>query len=189
MINTYAVGEGLDPPLNIFYHNQSTFFMLILCSNGLSSINLQMQTQQHLANSKKAALVVTADNEYKEQNYHVPRCIKELEALELTVDIFDLDKDTPELLLNYDVVEFIGGNPFYLLHSIRSCHAEHILQIIANEKNTDWMECRCIRFRPYFGTGKYLFCRNEFLRIRRFNSPCINGYGSSPSLQQILCPF
>lgn len=108
--------------------------MLILCSNGLSSINLQMQTRQHLVNSKKAALVVTADNEYKEQNYHVPRCIKELEALELTVDIFDLDKDTPELLLNYDVVEFIGGNPFYLLHSIRSCHAEHILQIIANEK-------------------------------------------------------
>ena len=72
-----------------------------------------MQVQQHLANSKKAALVVTADNEYKEQNYHVPRCIKELEALGLTVDIFDLDKDAPELLLNYDVVEFIGGNPFF----------------------------------------------------------------------------
>ena len=108
--------------------------MLILCSNGLSSTNLQMHAQQHLANSKKAALVVTADNEYKEQNYHVPRCIKELEALGLTVNIFDLDKDAPELLLNYDVVEFIGGNPFYLLHSIRASHAERILQIIANEK-------------------------------------------------------
>ena len=93
-----------------------------------------MQAQQHLANSQKAALVVTADNEYKEQNYHAPRCIKELEALGLTVDIFDLDKDAPELLLNYDVVEFIGGNPFYLLHSIRASHAERILQIIANEK-------------------------------------------------------
>ena len=108
--------------------------MLILCSNGFSSTNLQRQAQQHLANAKKAALVVTADNEYKEQNYHVPRCIKELEALGLTVDIFDLDKDAPELLLNYDAVEFIGGNPFYLLYSIRASHAERILQIIANEK-------------------------------------------------------
>ena len=60
--------------------------------------------------------------------------MKELEAHGLSVDIFDLDKDTPEKLLNYDVVEFIGGNPYYLLHSIRSCHAEEILQTIAMEK-------------------------------------------------------
>lgn len=108
--------------------------MLILCSNGLSSTKLQKHAQPHLAGCKKAALVVTADNVYKENNYHVPRCVKELEAHGLTVDIFDLDKDVPEKLLNYDVVEFIGGNPFYLLHSIRACHAEEILQTIAKEK-------------------------------------------------------
>jgi len=108
--------------------------MLILCSNGLSSAKLQAYAQQYLADCKKAALVVTADNIYKQNNYHVPRCIKELVVLGLAVDIFDLDKDTPEKLLNYDVVEFIGGNPFYLLHSIRTCHAEEILQTIANEK-------------------------------------------------------
>ena len=108
--------------------------MLILCSNGLSSPALQAHVRPCLADCKKAALVVTADNEYKEQNYHVPRCTQELEKFNLAVEIFDLDNDAPESLLHYDVVEFIGGNPFYLLHSIRSCHAENILRILATEK-------------------------------------------------------
>jgi len=108
--------------------------MLILCSNGLSSARLQKIVQQYLSGCKRAALVVTADNIYKENNYHVPRCIAELECFGLSVDIFDLDKESSDLLLNYDVVEFIGGNPFYLLHSIRNHHAERILQTIAEEK-------------------------------------------------------
>lgn len=108
--------------------------MLILCSNGLSSPALQEHVRSCLADCKKAALVVTADNEYKEQNYHVTRCTQELERFNLDVDIFDLDNDAPELLLNYDVVEFIGGNPFYLLHSIRIHHAEEVLRILAMTK-------------------------------------------------------
>ena len=44
------------------------------------------------------------------------RCVEELKSLNLTVDIFDIDSQPVELLLNYDIVEFIGGNPFYLLH-------------------------------------------------------------------------
>lgn len=83
---------------------------------------------------KTAALVVTADNEYKEQNYHVPRGIAELESLNLHVDIFDLDMQSAELLLDYDVVAFIGGNPYYLLHSIRENHAQEILKSISINK-------------------------------------------------------
>lgn len=66
--------------------------MLVLCSNGLSSEKLQTYIRSKMIGCKNAALVVTADNEYKENNYHVPRCISELESLNLTVDIFDLDK-------------------------------------------------------------------------------------------------
>ena len=83
---------------------------------------------------KTAALVVTADNEYKEKNYHVPRGIAELESLKLSVDIFDLDKQSAELLLDYDVVAFIGGNPYYLLSSIRQNHAQEILKAISTNK-------------------------------------------------------
>ena len=93
--------------------------MLVLCSNGLSSKEMLSHINQYTVTCKTAALVVTADNEYKENNYHVHRCVSELESLNLNVDLFDLDKQSAELLLNYDVVEFIGGNPYYLLHSIR----------------------------------------------------------------------
>ena len=108
--------------------------MLILCSNGLSSEKLQTYIRSKMIGCKNAALVVTADNEYKENNYHVPRCISELESLNLTVDIFDLDKQPADLLSGYDVVEFIGGNPYYLLHSIRQNNAAEILKDIATNK-------------------------------------------------------
>ena len=108
--------------------------MLILCSNGLSSEKLLISVGEKVTDCKLAALVVTADNEYKENNYHVQRCIKELESLNLKVDIFDLDKQPAELLRNYDLVEFIGGNPFYLLQSIREHNAFDILKFLADKK-------------------------------------------------------
>ena len=88
--------------------------MLILCSNGLSSNKIITTLQEKLQGLKKSVLVVTADNEYKERNYHVKRCIEELKSLNLCVDIFDIDYQDVNLLSKYDVIEFIGGNPFYL---------------------------------------------------------------------------
>lgn len=108
--------------------------MLVLCSNGLSSKEILSYTSEKVCFCKTAALVVTADNEYKESNYHVSRCISELESLDLKVDVFDLDKQPANMLLDYDVVEFIGGNPYYLLHSIREHNATEILKEIATNK-------------------------------------------------------
>lgn len=108
--------------------------MLVLCSNGLSSEILSTHIKNKIVDCKTAVLVVTADNEYKENNYHVPRCILELEALNLKVDVFDLDKQPADLLLNYDVVEFMGGNPYYLLNSIREHNAIEVLREIATNK-------------------------------------------------------
>lgn len=108
--------------------------MLILCSNGLSSENIINELRSNMSDCKSAALVVTADNEYKENNYHVDRCIRELVSLGLSVDILDIDKLPPEKLLDFDVVEFIGGNPYYLINSIRSHNAEDILKVIATSR-------------------------------------------------------
>ena len=108
--------------------------MLVLCSNGLSSEKLIAQLRTHTSGCSAAALVVTADPEYKEQNYHVPRCIQELEKLDLKVDVLDIDKNDPGVLLDYDVVEFIGGNPYYLLYAIRKNGAADILNTIAADK-------------------------------------------------------
>ena len=97
--------------------------MLVLCSNGLSSEKLISCVRIIIIGHKIATLVVTADNEYKE-----------LAALNLRVDIFDLDKQPAELLLNYDVIEFIGGNPFYLLRSIKENHATKYIKDLANKR-------------------------------------------------------
>lgn len=108
--------------------------MLLLCSNGLSSEQLLAGLRSAAAGCRTAALVVTADNEYKERNYHVGRCTAELEALGLRTVTFDLDRQRANLLLQYDVVEFIGGNPFYLLHAVRQSDAGQVLRQIAKTK-------------------------------------------------------
>lgn len=108
--------------------------MLVLCSNGLSSENLLKAMSKRIKKNNTAAIVVTADHEYKEKNYHVNRVVGELESLKLHVDILDLDKVPAKNLLNYDVVEFIGGNPFYLLNSIREHNAVDILKTLASTK-------------------------------------------------------
>lgn len=108
--------------------------MLVLCSNGISSQALSEKLRKFLSEQGKAALVVTADHEYKEQNYHVQRCTDELRQLGLSVDIFDIDRQDAKQLLSYDLVEFIGGNPFYLLHSIREHNCMKIIQELAKHR-------------------------------------------------------
>ena len=108
--------------------------MLLLCSNGLSSLELIEQISPAVKGCVTAALIVTADPIYKENNYHVPRCRKELESLGLEVTILDLDIHPVNDLLLYDVVEFIGGNPYYLLQTIRKNNSIEILRNIATTK-------------------------------------------------------
>ncbi len=107
--------------------------MIVLTSNGLSSDKLLNALQMHIKQGK-AALVVTADNEYKEKNYHVERLTKELETLGLSVECFDYDNQSPSELMSYDVVEMIGGNPYYLLNSIKKNNFTDALDYFAKNK-------------------------------------------------------
>lgn len=108
--------------------------MLALLSNGITSPALKESMGKYLIGKKTAAVVVTADNEYKTRNYHIPRVINELTWYGLEVELFDLDSQSPDLLLDYDVVEFIGGNPYYLLNSIRHCDVASVLEQLAKDK-------------------------------------------------------
>ncbi len=107
--------------------------MILLCSNGLSSYELLQEAKKAMGGAGRAALVVTADPEYKEKNYHVERCCQEFAYLGLETDIFDLDAQPAGQLLQYGVVELIGGNPYYLLDSIRRHNAGDALRRIAGE--------------------------------------------------------
>ena len=111
--------------------------MLMLCSNGLTCKALldQVRQETHKLHKEKlrAALIVTSDPIYKEKNYHVPRCLQELENLGFKVDLFDFDYQRAELLLTYDCAELIGGNPYTLLQSLRKCQAQPILKELAKQ--------------------------------------------------------
>ena len=107
--------------------------MIVLTSNGLSSEEL-LDEMKKLSLSGKAALVVTADNEYKEKNYHVERLTSELQSLGFEVECFDFDTQSPEELVSFDVVELIGGNPYYLLNSILINGFIDILRDFADNK-------------------------------------------------------
>ncbi len=103
--------------------------MLLLCSDGLTSNKLKDCIKDF--GGCTAAVVVSADNVYKGKNYHVPRVTGELQLCGLQVSLFDTDLQPAYDLLKFDVVEFIGGNPYYLLKSLRECHAHHILSELA----------------------------------------------------------
>ena len=68
--------------------------MLILTSNGLSSEKLLKGASNYIK-SGKAALVVTADNEYKEKDYHVERLTKSFKVLVYRWNVLILINDRP----------------------------------------------------------------------------------------------
>ena len=108
--------------------------MIILTSNGLSSEKLLNETQKYVSQNMKAAIVTPASVGYKEKDWHVPRLRNELDQIGVTATCFDFEFDSPEILFHYDLVEIIGGNPFYLLNQVRLRDAKNIFSEIAKNK-------------------------------------------------------
>ena len=163
--------------------------MLLLCSNGLSSQEILSYAKNKTTSCKTSALVVTADNKYKENNYHILRCVAELESLNLTVDIFDLDKQPAELLLNYDVVEFIGGNPYYLLNSIRENNATEILRNIAINKVLIGWSAAAFVFSPTLELVNCYSPEMNFLGLTDLNALSLTDIQVLPHYSKFLTRF
>ena len=109
--------------------------MVVLTSNGLSSDKLILEMKKRInKNIKKAVIIVTADEIYKERNKNIPRLTRELKSLGLTVEYLDIDFQDLKLIENYDLVEFIGGNPYYLLNSLKKSKGKEILKEFAKNK-------------------------------------------------------
>lgn len=108
--------------------------VLILTSNGLSSELLMKSIKPLFANLSKAVIVTTASVEYKDNDWHIPRLKEELHTLGLSVNYFDFDCDAPQGLLQYDVIEIIGGNPFYLLKSMKKSNCGGVLNELSKSK-------------------------------------------------------
>ena len=163
--------------------------MILLCSNGLSSEKLLSCLAEKTAECKSAALVVTADHVYKEKNYHVPRCIAELESLHLRVDTFDLDTQPPQQLLRYDVVEFIGGNPYYLLNAIRTSEAAAVLKDIAERRILIGWSAAAFVFSPTLELVDRYSAEMNFLGMSNLSGLALTDVEVLPHYQKYLKRF
>jgi len=109
--------------------------MLVLSSNGLSSISLMNEIQKHFTSAtKKAVIITTASVGYGEKDRKLPRLTEELKSLNLTVAYFDIEIQNPKLLRDFDVIEIMGGNPFYLLQQMKRNDCTQIFQQLSKEK-------------------------------------------------------
>lgn len=102
---------------------------IILTSNGLSNEKV-VDIFKQLSDSglKKAAIVVTADPVYREKDWNAVNIKEKFDEIGFYTVFFDIEFNPPDQLLEFDVVFFIGGNPFYLLNQMRKTHTEIILR-------------------------------------------------------------
>jgi dipeptidase E len=109
---------------------------LILTSNGLSSQAIFNKYQDLFDKGlRKVAIVVTADPEYREKDLYAINTKGTFENIGYLVDFFDIEFTSPEYLKEYDIIYFIGGNPFYLLDQIRKTNTGRVLQEIYSNGN------------------------------------------------------
>ena len=148
--------------------------MIFLCSDGFTSTSLTAAFGRYAPPHGKAALVVTADPEYKEQNRHVPRSQSELEGFGLSVEIVDIDKTDAAMLLSYDAVEFIGGNPFYLMHAIRRDDAEAVLQKLAQDKVLIGWSAAAMVFGSSLALAKEYTPEINFVGLTEMSGLCLS---------------
>jgi dipeptidase E len=103
--------------------------MLILTSNGLSSSSIIQEFQSLFKKSKKSVgIVVTADPVYRERDFHAVQAMRIFESIGFHTSFLDLDFDSSERFFQFDVIYFIGGNPYYLLRALRKTQSEAILR-------------------------------------------------------------
>ncbi len=101
---------------------------IIMTSNGLTSPAIIEEFFRLRDGFQTAAVVVTADPEYREKNWKAASARDELEHIGFRTEFFDIEYAPPGLLLQYDVVFLAGGNPFHLLDQIRKTNADSILR-------------------------------------------------------------
>ncbi len=109
--------------------------MLLLCSDGITSDSLMNAVKEIPFQKRKAAIVVTADRDAKKQHPHLPRISSFFKQEGFQVDILDLDDDSEQDLRPYDLIEFVGGNPFYLLKQMKQLPLREILHQLAIADN------------------------------------------------------
>ena len=107
----------------------------------------------------------------------------------MSVDIFDIDFQDPKLLLNYDVVEFIGGNPYYLLNSIRTHKSEEVLKQLVKEKVLIGWSAATFVFGPSLELVNKYSPEMNFLNLKDLNGLNLTNIEVLPHYSKFINKF
>ena len=164
--------------------------MLILTSNGLTSPELLNRSAPYIAH-KRYALVTTASVGYKANDRHVPRLMQELLTCgAASVDLFDFDEQTPEALSSYDCALLIGGNPFYLLSSIRKHGFSDILHSFSSEKTLIGVSAGSLVLTPSIAIiNEYTPEMNNDVHLADFTALSLYPYEILPHYSKFLTRY
>lgn len=108
--------------------------MLVMTSNGLSSDKLLNAVRNRIKKSNSAVIITTASVGYKQNDKHIKRLTSELRSCGLSVNYFDFDTEDKNKLNEYDVIELIGGNPFYLLKVMKDRACKELFAKLIKDK-------------------------------------------------------
>lgn len=110
--------------------------MLILTSDGLSTDNLVSKFKECLKpDMQKAAIITTAANPFSERHPDIDLHIEIMQICGLASTCIDIEIQDPALLLDYDVIIIIGGNPYYLLDVMQKKDCQPLFkELLVKEK-------------------------------------------------------
>lgn len=103
--------------------------MLYLTSNGITSKELISHFRSQCKGGV-AAIITTASVGFKEKDKHIPSIVETLNSCSYDCRFFDIETDSPNDLMSFDLVYIIGGNPYYLLNQIKLNEFEDIFKRI-----------------------------------------------------------
>lgn len=107
---------------------------LILTSDGLTSQKIKdVYADLYQKGFKKVAIIVTADEHLKEKNRHAIEVKGAFEQIGYETCYIDIAVTHPKVLMDYDVIYFIGGNPFYLIQEVRRSGCEEVLRALLGQ--------------------------------------------------------
>jgi dipeptidase E len=134
--STYSTKSGISAPQINRYVGELLLMTVILTSNGLCSpAIIEMYMKLFNTGFKKVAIVVTADPVYREKNWKAVSTKDEFDKIGFGTAFFDIEYSSPNGLFEYDILFFIGGNPFYLLNQMRKTHTDSTLhELLSNGK-------------------------------------------------------
>lgn len=93
---------------------------IFLTSNGIKGNKINSEIREYITSDiKKAGIITTASESEKGNDKHVPFLISTIEAFGLTVDLIDIEFESANKIMAYDLIYIMGGNPFYLLNFLK----------------------------------------------------------------------